>query len=345
MEIYESMARRNLSIILTLSVICNILFLHHLISNEAYKENRNFIEELINRRKDIDVKYIGVKKPKSENNNVHANLASIVEPYFNQKFIFIVGAMSSGTTLMRLILDVHPEVNCGDETKIVHLLLEFVSGVYKDSFYVKFMNNSGVKNETINNATALFIYYMMENNKKNLAVKMNEIKYFCNKEPMNTYHMIYLHKLFPNARFVYVVRDGRDVAFSLLRRNKLDYTFERFYEILNYWESKNRLALGYCNSMGTSVCQMMKYENLVTSPEAAIRNLTKFLALSWTDELLHHEKYLGRNISLSAEPIFAGIQKNEINNNSIGKWKQKILNYNEKLINDNIVMLKEFNYY
>ena len=328
MEIYESMAHRNLFIILILSVICNFLFLHQLINSEAYnnKKNRSFIEELINKR--YDLKDMNTANARISHKKF---LSSIIEPYFKQNFIFIVGAMSSGTTLMRLILDVHPEVNCGDETKIVHLLLEFINGVYKDSFYVKFMNNSGVRNETINNATALFIYYMMENNRKNTGVKMNSIKYFCNKEPMNTYHMIYLHQLFPNAQFVYVVRDGRDVAFSLLRRNRLDYTFEHFYDILNYWEEKNRLASSYCNSMGARFCQMMKYENLVTDPESTIRNLTKFLSISWTDEFLHHERYLGRNISLSKEPIFAEIQKNEINNNSIGKWREKISNYNEKV--------------
>lgn len=71
------------------------------------------------------------------------------EEYLNKNLLFIVGAMSSGTTLMRLILDVHPDVNCGDETKIVHLMLEFVNSVYRDRFYVQFMNNSGVRNETI----------------------------------------------------------------------------------------------------------------------------------------------------------------------------------------------------
>ena len=85
-----------------------------------------------------------VEKPMS-----NKTLTILSEKYLNKNLLFIVGAMSSGTTLMRLILDVHPDVNCGDETKIVHLMLEFVNSVYRDRFYVQFMNNSGVRNETI----------------------------------------------------------------------------------------------------------------------------------------------------------------------------------------------------
>lgn len=185
----------------------------------------------------------------------------------------------------------------------------------------------------------------MENNKKNADVDMSTIKYICNKEPMNTYQMSYLHQLFPKARFIYVVRDGRDVAYSLMRRNNQEATFDRFYEILVYWNAKNRQGLLYCKSMGAAFCHLVKYESLVTQPEATIRDMTRFLSLTWTDELLHHDRYLnGKHIALSDQPIFANIQKNQINNQSIGKWRGKIPGYDEKLVNENILMLREFNY-
>lgn len=106
-----------------------------------WKENENNLLNSIFKPTNFD------HEIETERSNIQ--LTSFVDNYLNQKLIFIVGAKSSGTTLMRMILDVHPDVNCGDETKIVHLLLEFVESVYRNNYYVEFMRHSGVKNETI----------------------------------------------------------------------------------------------------------------------------------------------------------------------------------------------------
>lgn len=164
----NSMARRNLSIILTLSMICNFLFLNHLIRREVPTTHQDveLIEKLA-KRADVQQQqqYNPVRRElmtmtkeaeASATSNSLQLLSLLVDSYLNRELLFVVGAMSSGTTLMRLILDVHPEVNCGDETKIVHLMLEFVESIYRDPFYVQFMNHSGVKNETINKVSKLY---------------------------------------------------------------------------------------------------------------------------------------------------------------------------------------------
>lgn len=278
---------------------------------------------------------------------VYTALSSIVDNYLSQDLIFVVGAVSSGTTLMRLILDVHPDVNCGDETKIVHLIIEFIKDVYKKKFYVEFMKSSRVKNETINKATALFIYYMIENNKKHESLQIEGIKRrLCNKEPFNTYHMKFLHSVFPNARFVFMVRDGRDVAFSQLKRTNKPNTFYHFRNVIYYWKKKNEPALRECQEMGPNYCHIVIYEHLVNTPEVIIRNVTNFLRLSWSDELLHHDRYLNnKNILLSESEVFKAIQNVEINNSSIGKWRGNVEFYDEKFINFTIgALLKQLGY-
>lgn len=328
------MANKKLSIFVIVSILANLLLLNQIMNSTHTNHNDN------------ESSNINTAVVKSTHMTVdQTRLSPLVDAFLKRDLVFIVGAMSSGTTLMRYILDVHPQVNCGDETKIIHLLFEYMKNTLKDNFYVNFMRNSGVKNETLYKATGLFVYYMMENNWKRHDVPLSdEVRYLCNKEPMNTYHIRFIHDIYPRSKFVYMIRDGRDMAYSLMSRNSDPLYFGKFLDLLVYWNEKNRLAYADCKRVGDAYCKMVKYEDLVNSPEKVVPQVAAFLNLPWTDDMLHHEHFLGKSISLSSDPIFTALQKNKINNRSIGKWRLKINGYDENIVRNRIHMLREFNY-
>lgn len=152
----------------------NIIILFHIL-----RQYRYFIAEL--ETEQIDEQYLDIVNPLDElDNNAMGKLISItngqetklppissfIDVYLKQKMIFILGTMSSGTTLMRLVLDTHPKVNCGDETRIIEQVLSLITKIRKNPINMKFMSKSGIRNSTIDKATSLFIYYVMENNFK-----------------------------------------------------------------------------------------------------------------------------------------------------------------------------------
>ena len=123
--------------------------------------------------------------------------------------ILVGGSGRSGTTLMRTILDAHPDVNCGPESRIIPDLLE----VFKRFEYDE------AKNETLNNALSSFIHHL-------LSTRTTKSSRLCAKDPSVVYFINYALRIFPSAKFVYMIRDGRDVAFSMMKRFKKDFDFK-----------------------------------------------------------------------------------------------------------------------
>ena len=71
--------------------------------------------------------------------------------------IFIGGMPRSGTTLMRAILDAHPDVRCGQETMIIPKLLEFQTNWQKTEIFRQRLQEAGLTNDVISSAVAAFI--------------------------------------------------------------------------------------------------------------------------------------------------------------------------------------------
>ncbi len=66
---------------------------------------------------------LNIPRKKEKKQKVNYNISSGTQP-----FIFVGGMPRSGTTLMRAILDSHPSVRCGEETRLIPKILSLRSG-------------------------------------------------------------------------------------------------------------------------------------------------------------------------------------------------------------------------
>lgn len=261
------------------------------------------------------------------------------EKYFHEPLIFIGGSMSSGTSLVRAILDVHPTVNCGPETVLINSEIKYLTNLFTyEPNTIRLINNAQIDNTTIKKALGISIYYLMLKNSN------KKFERLCNKEPGNLIAIEYFKEVFPNSKFLYVVRDGREASYSLMKRSTaFNKTFKSFYSILSRWNERNQMAYKQCLLTGPSYCKMVRYENLVNNAEVEIRKIVEFLGIEWTDRFLNHEKYIGSEIKMSkTEWSRQGLEK-KIHNSSLNNWLGNIQNYNEILVNQ-MEMLKVFNY-
>jgi hypothetical protein len=98
--------------------------------------------------------------------------------------------------------------------------------------------------------------------------------------PTNIPHMLRISRDFPEARFIHIIRDGRDVALSLEKRawsRPLPWDKQRSLLAAGiYWEWIVRKGRKYGAMLGPKYLEV-RYEELVEHPEPLLRRIGDFL--------------------------------------------------------------------
>jgi hypothetical protein len=119
------------------------------------------------------------------------------------------------------------------------------------------------------------------------------------KTPGYVLHMEQLADLFPEARFVHVVRDGRDVALSYLETRFGPRTLP---EAALYWRRRVLVGRHSGRLLGPERYRELRYEELVDDPESVVRGLCDFLGVEFSEEMLRYHVSGGQLRSETADP-------------------------------------------
>lgn len=104
------------------------------------------------------------------------------------------------------------------------------------------------------------------------------------KTPYYVMHMQKLLEWFPNARFVHLIRDGRDVALSLFGRRH-DFGVYNAYFAAEYWESYIEKGRAQARGLPSDQYLELRYEGLLAQPEETMRTLCAFLGEDYSPEM------------------------------------------------------------
>jgi uncharacterized coiled-coil protein SlyX len=247
---------------------------------------------------------------------------------------FVVGRGRSGTSWLRILLNSHPEIMCGGEGRFFErnfkredfeqLQLENIppSSLYRailESSYLKFWIDRSVwaKGEETDkhliNLTRLAIdYFLAEQLSKTNKRMVGDKTPFVSAEVIEEISTIY-----PEARVIHIIRDGRDVAVSLIhfmwnhakneggiydlepeelekrhayREGSLDspteslFTKERLTSIATDWSTQ----VGKVTEDGPALLggnyTEVRYEDLLERPVGEARRLLEFLGADSSEE-------------------------------------------------------------
>ncbi|CAM2703287.1 unnamed protein product [Rotaria socialis] len=241
-------------------------------------------------------------------NNINHN-SSLERPV-----IFIGGMPRSGTTLMRAILDSHPLVRCGEETRVIPRILNMRVAWEKSNLEWSRLMAGGISEAMIDSAVRAFIYEILLNHNQYADV-------LCDKDPFVLKYATYISSIFSNAKFILLVRDARAVIHSVMTR-KVTITG---FSLLDYRQN-------------------LKVWNKVLQPKNVIENILKFLNLTWVDSVLHHEELIGKKISLSKTEHSSDQVIKPINLDALTRWIGHIPSDVKSEIDTLAPMLKRLGY-
>jgi hypothetical protein len=214
-------------------------------------------------------------------------------------FPFFLGRGRSGTTLLRAMFDSHSEMAIPQESHFVVNLgvirrrFErrdgFNTGRYLDELLSHYgFRRWGVPETKLREAfaaeqpatfadairTTFSVYAGTEGKSR-----------YGDKTPGYVMHIPLLANLFPESKFVHVIRDGRNVALSYLETGWGPRNLE---ENAIYWKRFVRRGRRAGRAVGPDRYREVRYEELLEDPEDHVRALCEFLDLGFEEGMLHY---------------------------------------------------------
>lgn len=280
-----------------------------------------------------------------------------------ESLIFLISQPRSGSTLTQRILDAHSKIYTRSEPWI---MLHSAYSIKQTGFEINYNRKNWVKsfNDFIENLPEkakmsyieelrkfhlnLYNRYLLDNNKK----------YFLDKTPRYYHILDELFEVFPNAKYILLVRNPLAVLNSILKTWVKDYYRKLYLFKEDLIDAIDNISF-YIQKENLFNIYIMKYEDLVENMEHEIEKICTYLGIEFEDSFKTYfevstSKWLyGDSVNAfekkgidkaSRDNWIAGLQDKQVWRlmydyiNLIGKEKYKILGYD---FNKSIKILEE----
>jgi sulfotransferase family protein len=230
--------------------------------------------------------------------SVHCMLADLRK----KQIFFVGGAIKSGTTWLQLLLDAHPDVSCNGEGQFAGNGLGPMLWAALDqhgqliaqknkSIFSELAGYPRLSDEDFHYllATCIGLYLLRQRKQKPQARAIGE------RSPGNMRFFDVLYTLFPAAKFLHIVRDGRDCAVSGWFHNlrvspnwaneKFDSMDAYVVDYVQGW-AKNMAGVQKFAEQHPGRVRQLRYEDLLTNTESVLADIFGFLGVDTTTSVL-----------------------------------------------------------
>ncbi|HUY83209.1 MAG TPA: sulfotransferase [Steroidobacteraceae bacterium] len=195
------------------------------------------------------------------------------DPSAARGHVFVLGFPRSGTTLLEIVLEGHPDVVSLEEKE------SMIDGVRE--FLREPQDLERLRRADPDALAPLRASYW-----RRIAAAGVDVagKVFVDKNPLNTLKLPLIARLFPQAKILFACRDPRDVVLSCFR-----HRFEMsapMYELLSiegaarYYEAVMGLGVLFANLLPIDVC-LVRHEDVVQQFAREMTRICAFLGIDW----------------------------------------------------------------
>ena len=247
---------------------------------------------------------------------------------------FVVGTDRSGTTLLRLMLNEHPRLHVPPESGFVSGLMdalpvgaplspaqlrlagEIVAGHWR---WKDWEVSEEVLKEALADASGGDLAAVVDRVFR-IGTRQRGKQRWGDKTPIYVEEIDRLHRLFPRAKFLHLIRDGRDVGLSL---RALGWRGRTVLDVARYWSRSVEAALAAGRPLGPGLYCELRYEDLVLDTEETLRRACAFLGEAFDGRMLRFHESAPREIAAWERPIHAKLVRPPAPSD-VGRWRREM---------------------
>ena len=248
---------------------------------------------------------------------------------------FVIGFQRSGTTLLRLMLDNHPEIaipldvtglwaryharlgrydHLRAETELRRLVEDLTA-----EERIRLWGLDLTADEVLRSLSAPGFPGVIDAFYTTYARRKGK-RYWADKDPGNMTRLHLVQEWFPDARVIHIIRDGRDACLSLLAQ---EFGYDDLLPCAAGWREQVWWVRCIGTVLGPERYHEVRYEDLVAEPEARLREISAFLGVEYSPAMLAYPDNVEKSIPASKRHIWPLIDRPPQKDN-VGRWKSRM---------------------
>lgn len=249
---------------------------------------------------------------------------------------FLFGMERSGTTLLSMMVGAHPEIAVPLAT--TGMWVEFAARLEADfnsltnqEEVVRLVDairghrrirlwDATLEREALLHGLPTGDYGAVVDRFHEVYARAKGKSYWASVDIATLEHMDQVNTWFADARFLHIIRDGRDVALS---HQTMPYGAGNIAECARAWVQRTTTSVKMGRILGPSRYMTVRFEDLVLDSRAALERICSFIGVPFDEAMLRYVDMVDEKIPEDRRWLWPAISQSP-QESKVGQWRQRM---------------------